>query len=85
MEVQQEMPMGTGPNPVIPVECFLEVKTAHILVTFIQSYKRFTPRSGLPEKIISDNSKTFKFAVNIIRRVLSDSEVKTCFTHASTG
>ena len=48
--------------------------------TFIRSFKRFTARRGFPQKIISDNGKTFKSAAKSIRVVLNHPEVKRHFT-----
>ena len=47
--------------------------------TFIRSFKRFSSRRGLPALMISDNGKTFKAAVRIIKRVLSNPQVQKFF------
>ena len=43
--------------------------------SFIRSFKRFTARRGFPQKIISDNGKTFKAAAKTITSVLNHPEV----------
>ena len=47
--------------------------------TFINSFRRFSSRRGLPQLIISDNGRTFKSAATIIRKLVASSEVKEHF------
>ena len=42
---------------------------------FITSLKRFIARRGRPEKIYSDNGKTFVGAANILKTIMSDEKV----------
>ena len=44
--------------------------------SFIQCFKCFTARRGIPHKMISDNGKTFKAAAKAISAMLSDSVVQ---------
>lgn len=44
--------------------------------SFLRSFKRFTARRGLPQKIVSDNGKTFKAAAKAIKAVMSHEEVQ---------
>lgn len=39
--------------------------------TFIQSFRRFSARRGLPRRMISDNGKTFKLATKLINSLLT--------------
>ena len=48
--------------------------------TFLRSFKRFTSRRGIPSKVVSDNSKTFKSASKVIQGVLNEPKVKKHFT-----
>ena len=48
-------------------------------VTFIQSFKRFSARRGVPAKIISDNGKTFKSTSKYIGKVLENPETRKHF------
>ena len=47
--------------------------------TFLNSFRRFSSRRGLPHLIISDNSRTFKAAATIIQRMFAIAEVKKYF------
>ena len=47
--------------------------------TFLNSFRRFSSRRGLPHLIISDNGGTFKEAATIIRRMFASAEVKEHF------
>ena len=49
-------------------------------VTFMNCFKRFSGRRGIPSKIISDNGKTFKAASRIIAKIFSDDEVQKHFS-----
>ena len=45
------------------------------VTSFIRCLKRFVARRGLPQRMISDNGKTFKGASKVIKRVMEDPEV----------
>ena len=47
--------------------------------TFINCFKRFTGRRGIPMRIISDNGKTFTSASKIIAKIFGDLTVKEHF------
>ena len=47
--------------------------------SFIRCFKRFSARRGLPRKVISDNSKTFKSASRIISAILHSTRVAHYF------
>ena len=49
--------------------------------SFIRCFKRFTARRGVPAKIISDNSKTFKLANKMVSAMLSHPEVEKYFSN----
>lgn len=46
---------------------------------FLRCFKRFTARRGVPSRVISDNSKTFKSASRLIFKLLESSEVRKYF------
>ena len=50
--------------------------------TFIRCLKRFSARRGLPQRILSDNAKTFKAAAKLIQTVFNDKEVKDYLLHS---
>ena len=43
---------------------------------FLRSFKRFTARRGLPQRLISDNAKTFTAAAELIKATTVDEEVQ---------
>ena len=43
---------------------------------FIQCFKRFTARRGIPSKMISDNGKSFQAAAKILRAIANHSDVQ---------
>ena len=43
---------------------------------FLRSFKRFTARRGLPQKLISNNAKTFVAAAELIKATTVDEEVQ---------
>lgn len=45
---------------------------------FLQSFRRFTSRRGLPKKLISDNAKTFKAAAKQIEKIKRSRDIQ-CF------
>ena len=50
-------------------------------VTFVRCLKRFTARRGLPQRILSDNAKTFKATVKEIATMLKEEDVKNYLSH----
>ena len=48
--------------------------------TFLISFKRFTASRGVPSRVISDNSKTFKFASTIVTQIFENPETKKHLT-----
>ena len=61
----------------IHLELVLDLST----VTFIRWLKRFSARRGLPQKILSDNAKTFKATAKVINTMLNDQDVKNYLSH----
>ena len=49
----------------------LELVVNLSVVSFIQCFKRFVSRRGLPRRLVSDNGKTFKGAAKFIRMIMS--------------
>mgnify|MGYP002804534746 CR=1 FL=1 len=47
--------------------------------TFLQAFRRFTSRRGLPNRILTDNAKTFKSASKEVRMNSESKEVKRYF------
>ena len=54
----------------------IDVVTDLSSYSFLQCFKRFIARRGLPSKIISDNGSTFKSASKILSSILEHPEVK---------
>ena len=48
--------------------------------TFLQAFRHFVARRGLPSQIVSDNAKTFKGAAIEIQRVTRSTEVQRYMT-----
>ena len=46
------------------------------VATFLQSFRRFTARRGLPTKLLSDNAKTFKAAAKEVKGITRSMEVQ---------
>ena len=44
--------------------------------TFLQAFRRFTARRGLPTRLSSDNAKTFKGAVKDVKRIVRAKEIQ---------
>ena len=49
--------------------------------TFLQAFRRFTSRRGLPNKILTDNAKTFKSASKEVRMISESKDVKRYFAN----
>ena len=45
-------------------------------VAFLRCLKRFVSRRGIPQRFLSDNAKTFKFAAKSLRAMLKQSDVQ---------
>ena len=54
----------------------LEIVIDLCVSTFIRCLKRFVSRRGLPQRIVSDNGKTFRGAAKVVRRIMRDPEVQ---------
>ena len=54
----------------------LEVVIDLCVSTFIRCLKRFVSRRGLPQRIVSDNGKTFRGAAKVVTRIMRDPEVQ---------
>ena len=55
----------------------LELVSELSAVTFIRCLKRFTARRGVsPQRIVSDNARTFKAAAKAIESMMNHSDVK---------
>jgi hypothetical protein len=52
---------------------------------FLQAFRRFTSRRGLPRKLMSDNAKTFKAAAKEIRTISRATNVQRYLTNVSHG
>ena len=49
--------------------------------TFIHCFRRFVARRGLPQRVVSDNAKTFKSAKRLIKMTLEDPTVRRFFSN----
>ena len=58
----------------------LELVIGLTAITFIQSFKRFTARRGIPCLMVSDNAKTFKSASHLLQKIFESPEVARTFT-----
>ena len=56
-------------------EIYLELLPNMETTEFITSLKRFNAHRGRPEKIYSDNGKTFVGAVNVLKTIMHDEKV----------
>lgn len=55
---------------------YLELVPNLSVPTFLQPFRRFVRRGGLPRKLISDNVKTFKSSTKEIAKIVRSSEVQ---------
>ena len=55
----------------------LELVPSLSVPTFLQSFRRFVARRGLPMRLISDNAKTFKSSAGEVAKIARSSEVQT--------
>ena len=46
------------------------------VLTFLQAFRRFAARRGLPTKLISDNAKTFKSSAKEVKKIARSTEVQ---------
>lgn len=58
----------------------LDLVTDMSVQVFLRSFKRFTSRRGLPSRIVSDNSKTFRAAAKILKAVSTSGEASKYFS-----
>ena len=54
----------------------LELTASLIVTSFLQAFRRFVSRRGLPAKLLTDNAKTFKSASVDVKKISRSSEVK---------
>ena len=59
----------------------LELTEALSAESFLQAFRRFVSRRGLPSVMISDNAKTFKSAANDIKKIRQSREVQRHLTN----
>ena len=59
----------------------LEIAPGLSAQTFILCFRRFAAHRGLPQKMVSDNAKTFKSAKKLIEKALDDPIVKKFFSN----
>ena len=58
----------------------LELTEALSALSFLQAFRRFVGRRGLPSVMMSDNAKTFRFASSDIKKIRQDKEIQQHFT-----
>ena len=54
----------------------VELTESLTVTSFSQAFRRFVSRRGLPEKLLTDNAKTFKSASVDVKKIIKSSEVK---------
>ena len=54
----------------------LEIVPRLSVPSFLQAFRRFASRRGLPSRLITDNAKTFKCASKEVRNILRSSEIQ---------
>ena len=54
----------------------LELTESLAVTSFLQAFRRFVSRRGLPAKLLTDNAKTFKSASVDVKKISRSSEVK---------
>lgn len=59
----------------------LELTQELSVKAFLQAFRRFTSRRGLPVELISDNAKTFRAAEPEVKRIVRSEEVKQYLTN----
>ena len=79
--IRTEGPNKTGKAWICSFTCFV-TRTVHLDIvldlsteTFIRCFKRFAARRGLPQRVISDNGKTFKATSKFLKSVFKDDTV----------
>jgi hypothetical protein len=50
-------------------------------ISFLNSFRRFVARCGLPRTIVTDNGKTFKSAATVLNKVLNTRDVQQHLSH----
>ena len=70
-------PNTTGTTKVwLCLYTFFDLVSNMTATSFLRSFKRFTARSGMPWRMISDNAKTLNSAATILETTLDSSMVK---------
>ena len=59
----------------------LELTADLSVMSFLQAFRRFTSRWGLPATIFSDNAKTLKSTCSDTKKIVRSSEVQTHMTN----
>ena len=54
----------------------LELVPCLSVPSFLQAFRRFVARRGLPSRVITDNAKTFKSASKEVKNILRSSEIQ---------
>ena len=54
----------------------LELVYSLSVPSFLQAFRRFAARRGLPARILTDNAKTFKYAFKEVKNILRSTEVQ---------
>ena len=54
----------------------LELTESLTVTSFLQAFRKFVSRRGLPAKLLTDNAKTFKSASVDVKKIIKSSEVK---------
>ena len=60
---------------------YLELVENMSAATFLQAFRRFTSRRGLPNKILMDNANTLKSESKEVRMISESKEVKRYFAN----
>ena len=59
----------------------LELTESLTAASFLQAFRCFTSRRGLPSKLLTDNAKTFKSASVEIKQIVPSAEVQQYLTN----
>ena len=54
----------------------LELVRCLSVPSFLQAFRRFVSRRGLPSRLITDNAKTFKSASKVVKNILRSTEIQ---------
>ena len=58
---------------------YLELAPDLTAESFIRCLRRFSARRGVPQKVVSDNSKTFRSANKVLKAIMVSPEVERHF------